>query len=253
MGDITEVAGIVLSAMPVGEFDRRVVILTRERGKISAFAKGARRPNSPLTGITRAFVFGTFQMYEGRTSYTIRQANITNYFEDIITDLDAVCYACYFAELADYYGRENLDASVMINLLYAALKALANPKLDNTLVRYAYELRMIAVNGEAPDFFVCQGCGEEKSAFYSFSKKTLGIYCSDCRGFAADAVVLNPSAVYALQYIVTSPLEKLFSFKVSSEVLAQLSETVGAIRRNAVDKTMKSLEMLELQEEINVS
>lgn len=244
MGDITEVTGMVLSAMPVGEYDRRVVVLTKERGKISAFAKGARRPNSPLLGITRAFVFGTFQMYEGRTSYTIRQANILNYFEGIMTDLDAVCYACYFAELADYYGRENLDASVMINLLYAGLRALMNPQIDNRLVRLIYELRLIAINGESPDFFTCHHCEEEKP-LDTYSVKDLCMYCTECHGMASDGIRLNQSTVYTLQYIVTSAMEKLFTFKVSETVLAQLGRVVKKLREAAVDRPMKSEEMLD--------
>ena len=53
-------------------------------------------------------------------------------------------YGSYFLEFADYYARENDDGTQIIQLLYGALRAVLNQKLDRELIRYAFELRMMA-------------------------------------------------------------------------------------------------------------
>lgn len=207
------VTGIILKQSPVGEYDRVVSILTKERGKLSAFARGARKPGNRLAAAANPFSFGTFKLYEGKSSYTISDAEIQNFFEPLRTDYVGACYGMYFAEVADYYTRENNDEREMLKLLYQSLRALCADSLPNPLVRSIYECRAIAVNGEFP-------------------------------GAPADRQ-LEESTVYALQYIASAPIERLYTFNVSESVLAQLEQVAAEYMKRYVGARFKSLEVLQ--------
>ena len=210
------VTGMVLSAAPVGDYDKLVVLLARERGKIRAFARGARRPGSALMAAANAFAFGEFQIYEGRTSYTMSQASIQNYFGELMTDFEGACYGQYFLEFADYYTRENADGSDFLKLAYQSLRALLVPSLPRKLVRYIYELKAMTYSGECPQ------------TFEQFSDWNL-----------------NPSTEYALQYVVAASVEKLYTFLLTEEVFAEFARVVTWIRKHYVEHRFKSLEILE--------
>lgn len=242
MGEAVTVTGMVLSAMPVGEYDKRLVILTRERGKIAAFARGARRMNSPFLAGSRPFSFGEFTLYEGRSSYTVSSMSISNYFADLSNDFMGALYGFYFLELAEYYARENVDESQMLKLLYQSLRALLNEHIPNELVKVIYELKTMTVNGEYPEVFSCVQCGRSEGA-YAFSVKRGGILCSECR--ENDEMEMSGAAVYAMQYIISSPIEKLYTFNVSDAVLAELKRAVGQFMSRYIDRNLKSLEILK--------
>lgn len=236
--------GMVLSTMPIGEYDRRVVILTKEQGKISAFARGARRPNSPLVGAVNPLAFGEFTMYEGRTSYTIQSARITNYFAELREDVVGAYYGFYFLEVADYYAKEYTDEREMLKLLYQSMRALINPHIPNRLVRRIFELKALTVNGQAPQVFQCVICGDqERPAVFSPAKG--GLVCSECSGDVIDGMILDNSTLYSMQYIESTPVVKLYTFTVAENVLAELEKVMDRLMEVYVDRRFKSLEILE--------
>lgn len=244
MNDQIKVMGMVIFSSPIGENDKRIVLLTRELGKVSAFVRGARRPGNHLMAASDSFAFGTFYLVRGRDSYTLVNAEISNYFRELATDITAAYTAYYFLELAEYYSVENQDASTMLNLIYAAFNALLNPKIDDALVRYVYELKMLVINGEYPDFFSCRVCGESDH-IGGFSISGDGVVCRECMDCAGDVIELSESTVYTLQYVVCTDIGKLFTFTVSGEVLNELRMVMARCMNSYVDRKMKSLEILE--------
>ncbi|MDD3252501.1 MAG: DNA repair protein RecO [Lachnospiraceae bacterium] len=215
MRELTNLTGMVIKAAPVGEYDRRLVILTRERGKITAFARGAKRPGNQLMAVSRPFVFGQFRLFEGRDAYNLQSADVTNYFTELAGEMESACYGSYFLELADYYCRENMDGTEMLLLLYQSMRALLKPSLPNTLIQLIFELRAMVVNGEYTE-------KPPKAA--------------------------SESTTYAWEYIIGSPIEALYTFVLKPEVQQELKTCVEINKKRFVDREFHSLEILEMME-----
>lgn len=213
MQEHVEVTGIVIKAEPVGDYDRRVVILTTERGKISAFARGARKPNSRFVAGTNPFVFGTFYLYEGKNSYSLNEVEAKNYFDALRGDFYGAYYGMYFLEIADYYTRENNDEKEMLKLLYQSMRALSHEGINNRLIRAVFEIKSVVVNGEFPGL--------------------------------PDGDNYLESTVYALNHIVNSSIEKLYTFSVNDAVLEQLIKIAEKTMKIVVHHSFKSLEILD--------
>ena len=218
MADEIEVSGVVVSCMPIGEYDKRVVIITAELGRIHAFARGARRTNSKLLAGTDPLTFGTFKLISGKNAYTLVEVKIVNYFDELKKDIDRVYYGFYFLELASYFSRENIGEKALVNLIYMAFKALEAKldKLTPEFIRAIFEWKIFEIEGIMPGIDEGMLLGKK----------------------------LKPSTVYAIKMIAVTDITKLFSFDLEAESKREFIKLAEEYRDLNTDIQFKSLEMI---------
>lgn len=249
MHDQTKVTGIVLSVFPIGENDRRITILTKERGKIQVFARGCRKPNHPLFGVTQPLVYGEFMITEGRNASYLNSAEGKDYFPGLKTDLDGIYYSTYFAELAEYFTVEGMDERNTLNLLFVTFRAMEKGKVSLPLIRRIFEYRILQYYGIGLEVFHCLGCGKE-DGLTELSLENGGVFCEECRAGIREerfhSIQLHPAVLYALQYVASVPLNQLYTFELKEEIFAEFSWIVNHFMRIHVEHTFKAEKMLEM-------
>ena len=142
---------LVLRTYKLGEADRIVVFLTRDRGKKRGVAKGARRPRSRFTGALEPLTEVSVAYFEKER----RELVGLNYAETRRSPLmlgspDALGYVSYFAELLDEWAQE-ADADERLYRLGASmLDALAAGTPVEPLARY-FEYWLLRLQGVYPE------------------------------------------------------------------------------------------------------
>jgi DNA repair protein RecO (recombination protein O) len=178
---------VVLRSIRYGEADRILHLYTRDRGRVSAIAKGSRKPRSRFGGRLEPFFRLDLTLHEGRSDLlTVTGASTLAGYGGLRSSGPAIGAA---ARACDAVLRL-LDSSEpnrpAYNLLCRYLELLdSSSAVDGggattgRAAGLAFRLKLALAAGFAPELASCARCGEAEG-IAGFSGAAGGVVCASC-------------------------------------------------------------------------
>lgn len=199
---------IVLRTHKLGEADRIVSVLTRDRGRVRAVAKGVRRTSSKLGARLEPLGHVDVQFFQavGRALETVTQVeSITSYGGSLAGDYSRWTAGQAMVEAAEKLTpEEGHPALQQYLLLVGGLRALVAAEHDHGLVLDAFLLRSLSVAGWAPSFSDCARCGDP-GPHRAFHLGAGGALCPQCR--LPGSANPSPEALQLMSSLLTGDWE----------------------------------------------
>jgi DNA repair protein RecO (recombination protein O) len=237
------VSSLVIRHRNLGEADRIVTLYTRERGKLSAVAKGVRRARSKLAGGTQLFCHAQMQLAAGRSLEIVTQVQPVDVFYQLRRDMRRYAHASYVAELLDSFVHDESPDPPLFELVLATLRGLDNGRDPPTLVR-GFELKVLARLGYGPELTNCVICSAGISAGKAgFSVAQGGTMCGPC-AHAHGAAPLAPAALRAMREMVELPPEELAKRRLAKAVREELERILRPFVDYHLARPLRSAEFL---------
>lgn len=148
--------GINLKAMAMGETDRLVTVLTKEKGLLRAIAPGARKHKSRLGGRSGLFVVNECLFTKGKSLDKLVQAETVRSFPGLSKNLAKLTASQYLAEIALSQALTDQPQEELYYLLIEHLTRLEKASQPNILPCLAQAtFHLLALAGVAPEVFRC--------------------------------------------------------------------------------------------------
>lgn len=242
---------IVLKRSDFFETDRLLTLYTPDRGKISAIAKGIRKPTSRKGGHLELFIHSKLLVAKGRNLDIITQAETIEPFLPLRGDLLRISYACYVGELLDQFAKENVPNPRLFFLLRDTLRWLGESEDLARTTRF-YELRLLGLTGYQPQLFHCVRCRAplEPDECFFFSPMEGGVLCEECSLSPTDetqrrgVISLSPPALKVLRFLQTRKYEICQRVRIRPALHAELERVMYRYITFILERNVKSVGLL---------
>jgi DNA repair protein RecO (recombination protein O) len=233
---------LVLRSYKLGETSKVVVLLTRERGKLRAVAKGARSGRSryqsalePLSEVRAAF-YGR----QGAELYRLGGCELLrSAFPAGARGLEAALSLSYFVELIDAFAQEGEAEDAVYRLALAVVRAAEEGRDIAALARYL-EAWLLRLHGIYPPLERCAACGRAlPRASLVYHERAHGFVCDACG--PASGPVLGQQAQRFLEHVFGVAPSALEPLPVEACALEAFHQ--GLIRRH-LERELRSPQVL---------
>jgi DNA repair protein RecO (recombination protein O) len=254
MSQSEHITGLVIRVRREG--DVVLTLLSPERGRVSVIAKGARSMRSPQMALSQLFTYGEFELYRRGEMFWLNTGEIKENFHSLSTNLDALNLASYFCEVAAFASEVDTPADELLRLLLNTLHFLSRGQVSQEMIKGVYEWRVLRSQGIFPALRGCIECGREDAPDFSLDVGGGALICASCRrrreslaalsgGRTNDVfVLLTPAVLSAIRFTLSTPLEKMLSFRLEEKEDEALFSRAGEMfLRYHLDAEFPSLQM----------
>lgn len=231
---------VVLRTQRLGEADRIVTLLGKERGKVRAVARGVRRTSSKFGARLEPFMVVDVQCYAGRNLDTVTQAvTLAAYGRDLVDDYSRYSAASVIVEAAERIA-EAEPSPQQYTLVIGALRALTIGARASQDILDSYLLRALSLAGWAPALDDCARCGAP-GPHERFSVQLGGVVCARCT--PAGVMRVDAATVDALRALLSGDWATLDTLEAQPR--ARASGIVSAYSQQYLEKRLRSMQVLE--------
>lgn len=243
-GRIQKVEAVVVTHRDFGEADRILKAFTRELGKVTILAKGARKSGSRKAPHIEPFTHSSLVLAKGQNFWILTQAESKNAFEGIHSNLQKTGLSAYILELADQLTVEDQPDTQVYRTIVDALYQIES-QTDPYVPAYYFEIRLLDIAGFRPDLFRCVGCGKtiiQEDQYFSVTQG--GIICPLCGQLGQNLLPVSHQTLKYLRFFQRSHYQKVKNLALPLSVKDEIRKIIDPYVSNITERKLNSPEFI---------
>ncbi|MBU0531460.1 MAG: DNA repair protein RecO [Candidatus Uhrbacteria bacterium] len=238
MASLFRTQGIVLARRDHREVDRVYSVLTREHGKLSIQARGARKMQAKLGPHLESFGVLDLLIVRGRMYDTVAGVERLQAFHPITDDLNKILLARQLLHLVDLGTRtEQIDPILYAEVIKWLEFIEAMPEVSSERSGFllaAFALKLLSISGYRPELGFCLSCRRSVTPdTFRWHALKGGIVCDNCcivdeeQWFAAREI--SDEALKLVRFALKERPEELLKPSIPGQLLLEYHDLVESL------------------------